>query len=115
VALTRAWQPVRMGVGTPLQTHRRQDIDQCRADSADPTLTGDVSQGLHGSTRVLQAVSTGSLNAVLVLQPDQDPRGIFPWPRFCSYLGVPGMAAYVGIEKFADTITIGDRSGFLRG
>jgi NADPH-dependent curcumin reductase CurA len=38
----------------------------------------------------------------LALQSVQDPQGAFPWPRFCSCLGVPGMAAYVGIEKFAD-------------
>ncbi|KAJ7220688.1 hypothetical protein GGX14DRAFT_431753 [Mycena pura] len=38
----------------------------------------------------------------LILKPVQDPQGAFPWPRFCSCLGVPGMAAYVGIEKIAD-------------
>ena len=43
----------------------------------------------------------------LILQPVQDPQGAFPWPRFCSCLGVPGMAAYVGIEKFADVKPVG--------
>jgi hypothetical protein len=46
----------------PLQAHHRQDVDPRRANSADPTSTGDVSQR---STRVLQAVSTRSLNTVM--------------------------------------------------
>jgi hypothetical protein len=34
----------------------RQGVDPCLADSADPASAGCVSQGLHGSTHVSQAV-----------------------------------------------------------
>jgi NADPH-dependent curcumin reductase CurA len=38
----------------------------------------------------------------LVLQPVPDPQGAFPWARYCSCLGAPGLTAFIGLEHVAD-------------
>jgi len=38
----------------------------------------------------------------LSLHPVPNPGGAFPWTRFCSVLGTPGLTAYVGFEEFAE-------------
>ncbi|KAJ6536756.1 hypothetical protein DFH09DRAFT_931115 [Mycena vulgaris] len=38
----------------------------------------------------------------LVLQPVPDPQGAFPWTRYCSCLGAPGLTAFIGLEQLAE-------------
>ncbi|KAJ7682244.1 hypothetical protein DFH06DRAFT_1289783 [Mycena polygramma] len=38
----------------------------------------------------------------LVLQPVPDPQGAFPWPKYCSCLGAPGLTAFIGLEHLGD-------------
>nr|GAT55602.1 predicted protein [Mycena chlorophos] len=43
----------------------------------------------------------------LVLQPVPDPLGAFPWSRFASVLGTPGLTAFVGLESVAPDMKAG--------
>ncbi|KAJ7135918.1 hypothetical protein C8R44DRAFT_662176 [Mycena epipterygia] len=38
----------------------------------------------------------------LALQPVPNPGGAFPWRSFCSCLGLSGITAFVGLDKFGD-------------
>ncbi|KAJ7462119.1 hypothetical protein FB451DRAFT_1353065 [Mycena latifolia] len=38
----------------------------------------------------------------LVLQTVPNPQGAFPWTRYCSCLGAPGLTAFIGLERLAD-------------
>ncbi|KAJ6486467.1 hypothetical protein C8R47DRAFT_1177608 [Mycena vitilis] len=31
-----------------------------------------------------------------------EPQGAFPWPKYCSCLGAPGLTAYIGLEHLRD-------------
>ncbi|KAF7288343.1 ADH-zinc-N domain-containing protein [Mycena chlorophos] len=37
----------------------------------------------------------------MLLRPVPDPHGAFPWSRFASVLGMPGLTAFVGLESVA--------------
>ncbi|KAJ7637205.1 hypothetical protein B0H17DRAFT_1149536 [Mycena rosella] len=37
----------------------------------------------------------------LVLQPVPNPEGAFPWTRYCSCIGAPGLTAFIGLEHLA--------------
>ena len=43
----------------------------------------------------------------LVLHPVPNPGGAFPWTRYCSVLGTPGLTAYAGFEEFAEAKQVG--------
>jgi hypothetical protein len=38
----------------------------------------------------------------LALHPVPNPGGAFPWTRYCSVLGTPGLTAYAGFEEYAE-------------
>ncbi|KAJ7672838.1 hypothetical protein B0H17DRAFT_1083540 [Mycena rosella] len=38
----------------------------------------------------------------LALQVVPDPQGAFPWSRYCSILGIPGLSAFAGFEAYAN-------------
>ncbi|KAJ7053776.1 hypothetical protein C8F01DRAFT_1260401 [Mycena amicta] len=43
----------------------------------------------------------------LVLQQVPNPQGAFPWSRFASVLGTPGLSAFVGLESVAPDMKAG--------
>ncbi|KAJ7129173.1 hypothetical protein C8R44DRAFT_614747 [Mycena epipterygia] len=42
------------------------------------------------------------IEGILVLTKVPNPEGAFPWTRYCSCLGAPGLTAFIGLERIAD-------------
>lgn len=38
----------------------------------------------------------------LALQVVPNPNGAFPWSRYCSILGTPGLSAFAGFETYCE-------------
>ncbi|KAJ7118541.1 hypothetical protein C8R43DRAFT_1137280 [Mycena crocata] len=68
---------------TPWEVYTLQPYMEARVDYKDfPNYTFDM-DSMH-------------------LQKVPDPQGAFPWTRYCSCLGTPGLTAFVGLERIGE-------------